>query len=73
MELFKIFGRIAVNNEEAHRELANTTGKAKEASEKIGKFFGSVAKTVGKASLAAIGAAATGITALTKSAVENYA
>lgn len=73
MELFKIFGRIAVNNEEAHRELANTTGKAKEASEKIGKFFGSVAKTVGKASLSAIGAAATGIAALTKSAVENYA
>lgn len=73
MELFKIFGRIAVNNEEAHKELDNTTGKAKEASEKMGKFFGSVAKTVGKASLAAIGAAATGITALTKSAVENYA
>lgn len=73
MELFKIFGRIAVNNEEAHRELDNTTGKAKEASEKIGKFFGSVAKTVGKASLAAIGTAATGIAALTKSAVENYA
>lgn len=73
MELFKIFGRIAVNNEEAHRELDNTTGKAKEASEKMGKFFGSVAKTVGKASLAAIGAAATGIAALTKSAVENYA
>lgn len=73
MELFKIFGRIAVNNEEAHRELDNTTGKAKEASEKMGKFFGSVAKTIGKASLAAIGAAATGIAALTKSAVENYA
>lgn len=73
MELFKIFGRIAVNNEEAHKELDNTTGKAKEASEKMGKFFGSVAKTVGKASLAAIGAAATGIAALTKSAVENYA
>lgn len=73
MELFKIFGRIAVNNEEAHRELANTTGKAKEASEKIGKFFGSVAKTVGKESLAAIGAAATGIAALTKTAVSNYA
>lgn len=73
MELFKIFGRIAVNNEEAHRELDTTTGKAKEASEKIGKFFGSVAKTVGKAYLAAIGAAATGIAALTKSAVENYA
>nr|DAN88903.1 MAG TPA: tail tape measure protein [Caudoviricetes sp.] len=39
----------------------------------MGKFFGSVAKTIGKASLAAIGAAATGIAALTKSAVENYA
>ena len=73
MELFKIFGTIALNNEDAHKELDNTTGKAKEASEKIGKFFGSVAKTVGKASLAAIGAAATGIAALTKSAVENYA
>lgn len=73
MELFKIFGIIALNNQDAHKELDNTTGKAKEASEKIGKFFGSVAKTVGKASLAAIGAAAAGITALTKSAVENYA
>ena len=73
MELFKIFGTIALNNKDAHKELDNTTGKAKEASEKIGKFFGSVAKTVGKASLAAIGAAATGITALTKTAVENYA
>lgn len=73
MELFKIFGTIALNNKDAHKELDNTTGKAKEASEKIGKFFGSVAKTVGKASLAAIGAAATGIAALTKSAVENYA
>ena len=73
MELFKIFGTIALNNQDAHKELDNTTGKAKEASEKIGKFFGSVAKTVGKASLAAIGAAAAGITALTKSAVENYA
>lgn len=73
MELFKIFGRIAVNNEEAHRELDNTTGKAKEASEKMGKFFGSAAKAVGKASLAAIGAAATGIAALTKTAVSNYA
>ena len=73
MELFKIFGTIAINNGEAHKELENTTKKSKEASEKIGKFFGSVAKTVGKASLAAIGAAATGIAALTKSAVENYA
>jgi hypothetical protein len=73
LELFKIFGTIALNNKDAHKELDNTTGKAKEASEKIGKFFGSVAKTVGKASLAAIGAAATGITALTKTAVENYA
>ena len=73
MELFKIFGTIAINNKDAHKELDNTTKKSKEASEKIGKFFGSVAKTVGKASLAAIGAAATGIAALTKSAVENYA
>lgn len=73
MELFKIFGTIALNNEDAHKELDNTTEKAKTASEKIGKFFGSVAKTVGKASLAAIGAAATGIAALTKSAVENFA
>lgn len=73
MELFKIFGTIAINNKDAHKELDNTTKKSKEASEKIGKFFGSVAKTVGKASLAAIGAAATGIAALTKSAVENFA
>jgi phage-related protein len=73
LELFKIFGTIAINNKDAHKELDNTTKKSKEASEKIGKFFGSVAKTVGKASLAAIGAAATGIAALTKSAVENYA
>lgn len=73
MELFKIFGTIALNNEGAHKELDNTTGKAKAASDKIGKFLGGMAKTIGKASLAAIGAAAAGITALTKSAVENYA
>lgn len=73
MELFKIFGTIALNNEDAHKELDNTTGKAKAASDKIGKFLGGMAKTIGKASLAAIGAAAAGITALTKSAVENYA
>lgn len=73
MELFKIFGTIALNNEDAHKELDNTTGKAKAASDKIGKFLGGMAKAIGKASLAAIGAAAAGITALTKSAVENYA
>lgn len=73
MELFKIFGTIAVNNSEAHKALEDTTDKAKSAGNKIAGALGKVGAVVGKATLAAVGAAATGVATLTKAAVESYA
>lgn len=73
MELFKILGTIAVNNSEAHKALEDTTDKAKSAGSKIAGALGKVGAVVGKATLAAVGAAATGVAALTKAAVESYA
>lgn len=73
MELFKIFGTIAVNNSEAHKALEDTTDQAKSAGSKIAGALGKVGAVVGKATLAAVGVAATGVTALTKAAVASYA
>ncbi len=73
MELFKILGTIAVNNSEAHKALEDTTDKAKSAGSKIAGALGKVGAVVGKATLAAVGAAATGVAALTKAAVASYA
>lgn len=73
MELFKIFGTIAVNNSEAHKALEDTTDQAKSAGSKIAGALGKVGAVVGKATLAAVGAAATGVAALTKAAVASYA
>lgn len=73
MELFKIFGTIAVNNSEAHKALEDTTDQAKSAGSKIAGALGKVGAVVGKATLAAVGVAATGVAALTKAAVASYA
>lgn len=72
MELFKIFGTIALNNSQANKELDDTTDKAKSAGSKIAAALGKVGAAVGKASLAVAGAAAAGAAALAKGAVESY-
>lgn len=57
--------------EEIMGDEADSAGK--KSGGKFGQAFGNVLKTAGKIGAAALGAAATGIGALTKSAVEGYA
>ena len=57
--------------EEIMGDEADSAGK--KSGGKFGQAFGNVLKTAGKIGAAAIGAAATGIGALTKSAIEGYA
>lgn len=76
MDLFKLVGTIAVNNEEANKAIDDTGGKAEQSHSRISGAFskiGGVAVKAGKAIAVGIGAGATALTALTKSAIENYA
>lgn len=73
-ELFKLFGTIAINNSDANASIDETTGKAKSSGVKLGEAcgkIGSAAVKVAKGTAIAIGAVATGIGALTKTAVSN--
>jgi len=79
-EVFKLMGTIAISNGQANDAIDETTSKAASAKSKLGNAFGkigsfalSAAKVVGTAAVAATGAVATGIAAMTKSAVDNYA
>ena len=69
MDIFKLFGKIIIEDEEAHSKLGKIGEKASGLAGKIGN----VAKVVGTATVAAVGAATTAVTALTKSAIESYA
>lgn len=73
MDIFKILGTVAINTDEANNDLDQISGHAEKTSGKIGTALGKVGAFVGKATLAAAGAAIAGISAITKSAVENYA
>lgn len=56
MEIFKLLGTIAVNNEQANQALDDTTGKADDASNKVASAFGkigSAAVTIGRGILTA--------------------
>jgi len=51
MELFKLLGTIAVNNDQANKALADTSAQANDASDKVASAFGrigSAAVTIGK-------------------------
>lgn len=70
MELFKIFGTIALKGKDQFNgDLDESSSKAEKLSSKIGKGLGAAAKI----GAAAIGAAATAVGALTKKALDNYA
>lgn len=70
MELFKIFGTIALKGKDQFNgDLDESSSKAEKLSSKIGKGLGAAAKI----GAAAIGAAATAVGALTKTALDNYA
>lgn len=75
MELFKLFGTIAVNNSEANKAIDETTGNAEKAEGKFGKVFsgiGSAAVKIGTTVAAGVGAAATGLGVLIKQSVTAY-
>lgn len=76
MELFKLLGKIVVDNVTANDNIDETTEKAEESASKLSTAFSSVGSfAMGTAALIGSGlvAAATGIGALTKSAIEGYA
>lgn len=73
MELFQLFGTIAINNALANKEIDETTDKAEKSSGKIGTAFKKIGTLTVKAMAAATTAAATGIAAVTKAAVSSYA
>lgn len=70
MELFKIFGTIALKGKDQFNgDLDESSSKAEKLSDKIGKGL----VTAAKLGAAAIGAAATAVGALTKKSLEEYA
>ena len=80
MELFKLFGTIAVNNSDANKALDETTDNAEKTHSKMSSVFGKIGnaalemgKVVAKAAAATTAAATAGFAALTKASVESYA
>lgn len=76
MDLFKLVGTIAIENTEANSAIDDTTGKAEQSHSKMSSAFskiGGVAVKAGKAIAIGIGAGATALTAISKTAIENYA
>lgn len=69
MDIFKLFGKIFIEDEEAHSKL----GKIGEKASGVAGKLGSVVKVVGTATAAAVGACATAVGAITKSAIDSYA
>ena len=62
MEIFKLFGSIFIDNEEAEKSIAKTEESGASFGEKMGGFFGKVGKTAAVMGTAVVGAA-TGIAA----------
>ena len=80
MELFKLFGTIAVKNDEANKGIDETVDKAEKAHPKMSEAFGkigsaalTVGKTVAKAAAAGLAAGSAALAALGKSAISSYA
>lgn len=76
MELFKLFGTIAISNSEANNAIDETTGKAESAQGKLGNVFGKIggfALGAGKVIATGVAATATAFTALGASAVQYNA
>ena len=73
MELFQLFGTIALKNATANQAIDETTEKAEKSGRKISEAFKKTAVAAGKIAVSAIAAGATIAGALTKSAVQSYA
>lgn len=76
MELFRLFGTIALDNSEANQGIDETTDKAQKAHPKISAAFekiGTAAVKVGKVVASGLAVGATAIGALAKQSLESYA
>lgn len=75
MELFRLFGKIAVDNAEADQSIDNTTEKAEKSHPRISGAFakvGSAAVAMGKVMVTWLAAGATALGALTTQALKAY-
>ena len=76
MELFRLLGTIAIDNDEANRRLRETTGEGEKAHSRLSGAFsklGGAAKVCGKAVAAGMVAAGVAIVKIGKDAVASYA
>ena len=73
MELFKILGTIAIDNDQANNSLDTTASKAESTSGKFASAMGKVGSAVLKAGAVVTTAAATATAALVKSSISAYA
>ena len=69
VNVFELFAKIGLDTKEYEENLGKSESKFKS----FGKALGNGLKTAAKVGTAAIGAATTGVVALTKQAVESYA
>ncbi len=73
MNIFKLFGTIAINNAEANKAIDSTGSKALSLAKNVGKGALAVGKAAAKVATTAVVAGATAAAAMTKAAVTNYA
>lgn len=76
LELFKLFGTIAIDNSEANNGIDETTDKAEKAHPKISAAFekiGTAAVKVGKVVATGLGVGAAAIGAMAKQSLDSYA
>lgn len=76
MELFKLLGKIAIDNAEAKKALKETSQEGEKAESKLGKVFGGIGKgaaVVGKTIATGLVAGAGAVTALATAAINSYA
>lgn len=76
MELFRLFGTIAIDNAKANEQIDETTGKGEKAQSRMSGAFakvGGAAKVCGKAVAAGMAAAGAAIVKIGKDAVASYA
>ena len=76
MNIFELFGTIAIHNKDANKAIDETGEKANGLASTMEKAFskiGSVSKTVGKAAVAGMAASTAAMGALMKKSIGNYA
>ena len=75
MELFRLLGKIAIENAEARRALKEVSQEGQETESKLGKFFGGIGKgaaVAGKAIAVGLASGATACVGLATAAIKSY-